>query len=122
VFSAAGVGRLLSGERMPRAIAIRLAILVAILAWPAFFSWLAELDQERGSIWLALQRVYYLPFSWVGPPLFAQDSDAGVLVQPTGRAFAVFFYVLWFYVIIRIVDRRKLASLYGKSKPAAVRD
>jgi hypothetical protein len=107
---------------MPRAIVIRLAILVAIVVWPAFFAWLAEVDAARGSIWLALQRVYYLPFSWVGPPLFTADSDAGVLVQPTGRAFAVFFYVLWFYVIIRIVDRRKLASLYGKSKSGAIRE
>ena len=107
---------------MPRAIAIRLAILVAILVWPAFFSWLSEFDEERGSIWLALQQVYYLPFSWVGPPLFTSDSDVGVLVQPTGRAFAVFFYVLWFYVIVRIVDRRKLASLYDKSKSDAIRD
>src|SRR5574342_670340 len=101
---------------MPRAIAVRLVILVAILVWPTFFTRLSEVDAERGSIWLALQQAYYLPFSWVGPPLFATDSDAGVLVQPTGRAFAVFFYVLWFYVIVRIVDRRKLASLYGKNK------
>lgn len=101
---------------MSRAIAIRLAILVAILAWPAFFRWLSELDEERSSIWLALHQVYYLPFSWVGPPLFTPDSGAGVLVHPTGRAFAVFFYVLWFYVIIRIIDRRKLASRYGRSK------
>ena len=63
-----------------------------------------------------------MPFSWVGPPLFTPDSDVGVLVQPTGRAFAVFFYVLWFYVIVRIVDRRKLAILYDKSKSDAVRD
>ena len=101
---------------MPRAVAIRLAILVAILGWPAFFSWLSGFDEERGSIWLALQQVYYLPFSWVGPPLFTPDSDAGVLVQPTGRAFAAFVYVLWFYVIIRIIDRRKLASVYSKNK------
>jgi len=107
---------------MPRAVATRLAILAAILVWPAFFSWLSEFDEERGSIWLALQQVYYLPFSWVGPPLFTSDSDVGVLVQPTGRAFAVFFYVLWFYVIVRIVDRRKLASLYDKSKSDAIRD
>ena len=107
---------------MPRAVAIRLAILVAIVGWPAFFSWLSGFDEERGSIWLALQQVYYLPFSWVGPPLFTPDSDVGVLVQPTGRAFAIFFYVLWFYVIVRIVDRRKLAILYDKSKSDAVRD
>ena len=107
---------------MPRAVAIRLAILVVLLAWPAFFTWLSELDAERGFVWLALRQVYYLPFSWVGPPLVTPDSDIGVLVQPTGRAFAVFFYVLWFYVIIRIVDRRKLAGLYGKSKSDAVRD
>jgi len=107
---------------MPRAVAIRLAILVAILGWPAFFSWLSEFDEERGSIWLALQQVYYAPFSWVGPPLFTSESGTGVLIQPTGRAFAVFFYVLWFYVIVRIVDRRKLASLYDKSKSDTVRD
>ena len=107
---------------MPRAVAIRLAIFVAILVWPKFFAWLSELDAERGSIWLALHQIYYLPFSWVGPPLFTPDSDAGVLVQPTGRAFAAFFYVLWFYVIIRIIDRRKLASLHGKSKSDAIRD
>ena len=107
---------------MPRAIAIRLAILVAILVWPTFFAWLSELDAERGSIWLALHQIYYLPFSWVGPPLFTPDPDAGVLVQPTGRAFAVFFYVLWFYVIIRIIDRRKLASLHGKRKSTAIHD
>ena len=107
---------------MSRAIAIRLAILVAILVWPAFFGWLFKFDEQRRSIWLALQQIYYLPFSWVGPPLFMPDSDGGVSVQPTGRAFAVFFYVLWFYVIIRIVDRRKLASLYAKNKPDAIRD
>ena len=107
---------------MPRAIAIRLAILVAILVWPSFFRWLTELDEARGSIWQALHQVYYWPFSWVGPPLFTRDSDAGTLIQPTGRAFAAFFYVLWFYVIIRFIDRRKLASLYGKSKSDAIRD
>ena len=106
---------------MPRGVAIRLAILVVIVAWPAFFTWLAELDEGRG-FWLALHQVYYLPFSWVGPPLFTPDSDGAVLVHPTGRAFAVFFYVLWFYVIIRIIDRRKLASLYGKRKSDVNRD
>ena len=95
---------------------VRLAILVAILVWPALFAKLSGVDAARKSIWLALQQLYYLPFSWVGPPLFTHDSDAGVLVQPTGRAFAVFFYVLWFYVIVRIVDRRKLASLYRNNK------
>ena len=54
---------------MPRAIAVRLAVLVAIVVWPAFFGWLSEFGEQRASIWLALQRVYYLPFSWVGPPL-----------------------------------------------------
>jgi hypothetical protein len=107
------------GERMPRAIAIRLAILGLILAWPGFFTWLSEVDEERGSFWLALHQVYYLPFSWVGPPLFTLDSDVGVLIQPTGRAFAAFFYVLWFYVVIRIIDRRKLARLYDKRKSDA---
>jgi hypothetical protein len=101
---------------MPRAVAIRLAILVVIVAWPAFFTWLSGLDEERRSFWLMLHEIYYLPFSWVGPPLFTPDSNVGVLVHPTGRAFAVFFYVLWFYIIIRIVDRRALASVYGKSK------
>ena len=107
---------------MPQAVAIRLAILVAIIAWPAFFSWLAEVDDARGSFWLTLNQLYYLPFSWVGPPLFTPDPDAGVLVHPTGRAFAVFFYVLWFYVIIRIIDRRKLASHYGKRNSDEIRD
>jgi hypothetical protein len=103
---------------MPRAIAVRLAILVAILVWPAFFTWLSEIDAARGRIWLAFQQAYYLPFSWVGPPLFTAEPGGGVAVQPTGRAFAAFFYVLWFYVIIRIIDRAKLASVYGKSKSA----
>ena len=107
---------------MPRAVVIRLAVLVVIVAWPAFFTWLAEADEARASFWFALHQVYYLPFSWVGPPLFTPDADAGVLVHPTGRAFAAFFYVLWFYVIIRIIDRRKLARLYGTSKPGVTRD
>ena len=101
---------------MPRAVTIRLAILVVIIGGPAFFAWLSEVDEARGSFWLMLHHAYYLPFSWVGPPLFTPDSDVGVLVHPTGRAFAIFFYVLWFYVIIRIIDRHKLASLHGKSK------
>lgn len=107
---------------MPRAIAIRLAIIAVILVWPGFFTWLSELDEERKFFWLVLLQAYYLPFSWVGPPLFTPDSDVGVLVQPTGRAFAVFFYVLWFYIIIRIIDRRKLAHLYGKRKRDVIRD
>ena len=101
---------------MPRTIAIRLAILVVILGWPGFFAWLSVVDERPSSIWSTLQQVYYLPFSWVGPPLFQSDAEGGLLVQPTGRAFAVFFYVLLFYVIVRIVDRHKLASAYGKSK------
>ena len=107
---------------MTRAVAIRLVILVVILTWPAFFTWLSEHDQERRSIWLTLQQIYYLPFSWVGAPLFEADADGGISVQPTGRAFAAFFYVLWFYVIIRIIDRRKLASLHGKSKSRPIHD
>jgi hypothetical protein len=58
----------------------------------------------------------------VGPPLFQSDSAVGLVVQPTGRAFAIFFYVLLFYVVVRIVDRHKLASAYGKRKSSAVRD
>jgi len=107
---------------MPRAIVIRLAILVVILVWPGFFAWLSDADSSRSSIWSTLHTLYYLPFSWVGPPLFQSDSAIGLVVQPTGRAFAVFFYVLLFYVVVRIVDRHKLASVYGKSKGNAVRD
>src|SRR5262245_13335637 len=107
---------------MPRAVAIRLAILVAILLWPGAFAWLAEVDDARRSIWSTLQQVYYLPFSWVGPPLFQSDAEGGLVVQPTGRAFAVFFYVLLFYVVIRIIDRHKLASDYSKSKSDVIRD
>jgi len=107
---------------MPRTIAIRLAILVAILAWPGFFAWLAAADEARGSIWSTLQQAYYLPFSWVGPPLFRLATEGGLAVQPTGRAFAVFFYVLVFYVVVRIIDRHKLARAYGKRKSAVVRD
>ena len=106
---------------MPRAVVIRLAILVALLAWPAFFTWLSEVDEGRRVAWSTLHQVYYLPFSWVGPPLFQSDSAVGLVVQPIGRAFAVFFYVLLFYVVVRIVDRHKLASAYGKSKSDAVR-
>src|SRR5262247_713877 len=101
---------------MPRAVAIRLAILVVLVAWPAFFAWLSESDEGRRWIWSTLHRIYYLPFSWVGPPLFRSDSEVGLVVQPTGRAFAVFFYVLLFYVVVRIVDRHKLASVYGKKQ------
>jgi hypothetical protein len=105
---------------MPRAVAIRLAILVAILVWPTFFTWLSIRRRARIDR-LALHQIYYA-LQLGGPPLFTPNSDAGVLVQPTGRAFAVFVYVLWFYVIIRIIDRRKLASLHGKSKSHAIRD
>ena len=107
---------------MPRTVVIRLAILVVILVWPGFFAWLSEVDEGRNSIWSALQQVYYLPFSWVGPPLFQLDTEGGLAVQPTGRAFAVFFYVLLFYVVVRIIDRHKLASAYGKRKSDVVRD
>ena len=107
---------------MTRAVAVRLVILVVILAWPAFFNWFAQIDQQRESFWLTLQHVYYLPFSWVGAPLFTPDPDGGVSVQPTGRAFAAFFYVLWFYVIIRIIDRAKLASVYRERKSDVIRD
>jgi hypothetical protein len=69
-----------------------------------------------------LHQAYYLPFSWVGAPLFEPDSEVGFHVQPTGRAFAAFFYVLWFYVIIRIVDRAKHASVYGKRKSDVIRN
>src|SRR5262245_865483 len=107
---------------MPRAVATRLAILAVILGWPSFFAWLSGVDEGRRLIWSTLPRAYYLPFSWVGPPLFQADSEAGLLVQPTGRAFAAFFYVLLFYVVVRIIDRHKLASAYGKSKSDEIRD
>jgi hypothetical protein len=107
---------------MSRAVAVRLAVLVVILAWPGFFAWLSEVDEGRRFIWSTLHQGYYLPFSWVGPPLFQPDSEVGLLVQPTGRAFAVFFYVLLFYVVVRIVDRHKLASAYRKSKSDEIRD
>ena len=107
---------------MRRAVAIRLAVLVALLTWPSFFAWLSEVDEGRRAIWSTLHQVYYVPFGWVGPPLFTPVSDVGVLVHPTGRAFAVFFYVLWFYVIIRVIDRRRLARLHGKSKADVIRD
>jgi hypothetical protein len=91
--------------------ATRLAILVVLMAWPAFFSWLSELDAEHGLIWFVLHQVYYLPFSWLGPPLFGPDPEVGFWVEPTGRALALFVYVLLFYVVVRIVDRRKLAGV-----------
>jgi hypothetical protein len=94
---------------MTRAVAIRLAILVALVAWPTFFGRLSETDAERETIWLMLHQLYYLPFSWVGPPLFQSNAEVGLSVQPTGRAFAVFVYVLAFYVVVRIVDRRTIA-------------
>jgi len=106
---------------MPR-VAIRLAILFALIAWPLFFAWLAEADAGRASVWLTLHRAYYLPFSWVGPPMFELRSGAGLTVHPTGRAFAVFAYVLAFYVFVRIVDRRTLASEYDERKPDRSRD
>ena len=93
-----------------------------LVAWPVFFAWLSEVDEGRRATWSTLHQVYYLPFSWVGPPLFQADSAVGLVVQPTGRAFAVFFYVLLFYVVVRIVDRHTLASAYGKSTSDAVRD
>jgi len=107
---------------MPRPVVIRLAILVVLLAWPSLFAWLSEVDEGRRVVWSTLHQAYYLPFSWVGPPLFQSDSAVGLVVQPTGRAFAVFFYVLLFYVVVRIVDRHTLASAYGKSTSDAVRD
>src|SRR5262245_53195477 len=100
---------------MSRAVVVRLAILVLLIVWPSFFIWLSEVDGRRW-IWSALHDVYYLPFSWVGPPMFAPDPEGGLLVHPTGRAFAVFVYVLVFYVVVRVVDRRKLASAYGKKQ------
>jgi hypothetical protein len=107
---------------MTLAVGIRLVILVVILTWPPFFSWLSELDDGPGRIWFMLHQAYYLPFSWVGAPLFEPDSKVGFEVQPTGRAFAAFFYVLWFYVIIRIIDRAKLASVYRERRSDAIRN
>jgi hypothetical protein len=107
---------------MPRVVAIRLAILVVLVAWPPLFTWLADVDAGRGSIWLALHRVYYLPFSWVGPPMFDSGAAAGLSVHPTGRAFAVFAYVLVFYIVVRIVDRRKLVAEYGHRESDDTRD
>jgi hypothetical protein len=93
---------------MSRTVAKRLAILVTIIVWPAFFAWLSEMDEARGSMWLALHQAYYLPFSWLGPPLlFTADSSSGFSVQSTGRALALFVYVLLFYVVIRVLDRGK---------------
>ena len=88
-------------------VAWRLAILVILIVWPAFFAWLSASDEARGSIWFTLHQVYYLPLSWVGPPLFNPDSASGFAVQSTGRALAVFVYVLLFYVVVRVLDRRK---------------
>jgi hypothetical protein len=31
-------------------------------------------------------------------------------VQPTGRAFAAFVYVLLFYIVVRVVDRHNIAA------------
>jgi hypothetical protein len=53
-----------------------------------------------------LHQAYYLPLSWLGPPLFNSDSEPSFSVQSTGRALAVFLYVLLFYVVVRILDRR----------------
>ena len=107
---------------MPRAVAIRLAILVVLVAWPVVFAWLAEVDEGRGSIWLTLRSIYYLPFSWVGPPMFEAGAGAALSVHPTGRAFAVFAYVLMFYIVVRLVDRRKLANERGHGESDATRD
>jgi hypothetical protein len=91
---------------MLRAVARRLTVLFVLIAWPAFFAWLSEAEEALGLIWFMLHQVYYLPFSWLGPPLFTPDPEVGFWVQPTGRALAVFVYVLLFYVVVRIVDRR----------------
>ena len=95
---------------MLRAVAIRLSVLVVLIGWPAFFSWLSEAQDGPGLIWFMLHQIYYLPFSWLGAPLFEPDPEVGFRVQPTGRALAVFFYVLLFYVVVRVVDRRAARS------------
>jgi hypothetical protein len=92
---------------MFRTVATRLAILATIIVWPAFFARLAEMDETRGSIWFTLHQAYYLPFSRLGPPLFTADSSSSFSVQSTGRALAVFVYVLLFYVVVRVLDRSK---------------
>ena len=105
--------RTVVGERGPRPAAgrmlsrtvLRLAILVAVIGWPAFFARLSRAEAARDSIWFMLHQIYYLPLSWLGPPLFTSDGES-FSVQPTGRALTVFVYVGLFYLIIRIVDRR----------------
>jgi hypothetical protein len=57
-----------------------------------------------------LDQLYYLPFSWAGPPLFESDPELGFRAQPTGRAFAAFVYVLLFYIVVRVVDRHNIAA------------
>jgi hypothetical protein len=90
---------------MTRTIAIRLTILVVLIAWPAFFAWLARVDLEHGPIWMFFHQIYYLPVSWIGSPMFSTEGDLGFSIHPTARAATLFMYVLVFYVVVRIMDR-----------------
>ena len=85
----------------------RVLILAALIGWPAFFGWLSRFADGPGLIWFMLHQIYYLPLSWLGSPLFEPDSEVGFSVQPTGRALTLFVYVLVFYIVVRILDRRR---------------
>jgi hypothetical protein len=90
----------------------RWIVLAAILLWPFVFWGLASLDDDRGLIWLALHQLYYLPFSWMGRPLFVPDSEVGFSVGWAGRVIAFLSYAVLWVVATHLVHRaRRLRAI-----------
>jgi hypothetical protein len=63
----------------------RTLLLAFILLLPLLFWLLADVDSERGLVWLLFHQVYYAPLSWLGSPFFVPDGDLGFWAKWPGE-------------------------------------
>ena|SRR6185503_4101200 len=85
----------------------RTYLLAVVLLWPLFFWLIADVDFERGLVWLAFHHVYYMPLSWLGSPFFVPDGDLGFWVKWPGRVRAAIVYAAVFFAVVLFIDRRR---------------
>ena len=63
-----------------------------LLVFPFLMLALTEILPGTGLVWWALGQLYYVPVSWIAPPLFPRAAEVFFVVTPAGRVLALCIY------------------------------